>query len=319
MCVDQVVVIHNGDPSPVREVTVSGCALQIPHRRSPLPAFHGKPSLMFMDLLAMFTRKLPSPAAFPDGRVRYAVGDIHGRADLLEPLLAKLEARACEDTRPAGEPLVVFLGDYVDRGRESARVLDLLIEGRPAGFERRYIKGNHEQSMLAFMTDPVANRAWLMHGGNETLMSYGVQPPSPLHAKDEDWQAAGAALAQKLPPAHRQFLDELQRYVIMGDYVFVHAGIDPARTLAKQTDADLFWIRGRFLNSRRRTKYRVVHGHTPVDAPYADRRRIAVDTGAYASGVLTAVRLEGEEVEFISVSEREIRAARAESGLGVQF
>ena len=298
---------------------VPRCALQVSLRRSPLPASGGKPSLNHMDLLAMLTRKPPPAATFPDGRVRFAVGDIHGRADLLEEMLNRLEARAVEELRPAGEPVVIFLGDYVDRGRESARVLDLLIAGRPAGYERRYLKGNHEQSMLAFLEDPVANRTWLMHGGNETLIAYGIQPPSPLHAKEADWAAAGAALREALPAAHLHFLTELERYIAIGDYVFAHAGVDPARPVHKQTDRDLFWIRARFLNSRRRLKHRVVHGHTPVDQPYADRRRVAVDTGAYASGVLTAARLEATEVEFLSVSDRDIRAARAALGEGVQF
>lgn len=267
----------------------------------------------------MLMPKPPPAATFPDGRVRFAVGDIHGRADLLEEMLNLLEARAEQELRPAGEPVVIFLGDYVDRGRESAKVLDLLIAGRPAGYERRYLKGNHEQSMLAFLDDPVANRAWLMHGGNETLIAYSVQPPSPLHAKEEDWTAACEALREKLPGEHLHFLKELERYIAIGDYVFAHAGIDPARPVHKQTERDLYWIRARFLNSRRRIKHRVVHGHTPVDQPYADRRRVAVDTGAYASGVLTAARLEGAEVEFLSVSERDIRAAQAQAGEGVQF
>jgi serine/threonine protein phosphatase 1 len=276
-------------------------------------------SLYAMDLLAMFGQKPPPAAGLPDGRVRFAVGDIHGRADLLEMMLARLESRAEAEQRPDGAPAVIFLGDYVDRGRESARVLDLLIQGRPAGFERRFLKGNHEQSMLAFMEDPVANRAWLMHGGNETLIAYGVQPPSPLHGQDAEWIAAGAALRAKLPPAHFKFLSELERYAAIGDYVFVHAGIEPSRTLADQTDLDLFWIRNRFLNSRRRLSHRVVHGHTPLAQPYADHRRIGVDTGAYASGVLTAARLEGAEVTFISVSDRDIRAARAGGGAGARF
>jgi len=272
-----------------------------------------------MDVLGIFSRRPPLPAKFPDGRVRFAIGDIHGRADLLEEMLKRLEARAIDELRPTGEPVVIFLGDYVDRGRESARVLDLLLTGRPAGYERRYLKGNHEQSMLAFLEEPVANRAWLMHGGNETLLAYGVQPPSPLHGKEEEWRAAATALRENLPEAHLKFLRDLERYIAIGDYVFVHAGIDPGRPLTKQTDQDLYWIRARFLNSRRRLKHRVVHGHTPVDSPYADSRRVAVDTGAYASGVLTAARLEATELDFLSVSDRDIRAARAEGGDGVQF
>jgi len=272
-----------------------------------------------MDLRALLGRRR-LPATIPDGRVRYAIGDIHGRADLLEAMLAQLESRTVQELRPAGEPVVIFLGDYVDRGRESARVLDLLLEGRPAGYERRYLKGNHEQGMLAFLEAPVANRAWIMHGGAETLLSYGVQPPSPLQSAEDDWVAAAAALKQKMPEAHLRFLNNLERYIAVGDYVFVHAGIDPARPLHKQTDQDLLWIRAKFLRSRRTLgRLRVVHGHTPADEPYADHRRIGIDTGAYASGVLTAARLEGADLDYVAVSDRETRTARAQTGPGVQF
>lgn len=257
-----------------------------------------------MNLLRMFERQSPPAARFPDGRVGYAVGDIHGRADLLTQLLDMLEARAAADTREAGPPVVIFLGDYVDRGSASAGVIDLLLTTRPVGFERRFLKGNHEQSMLAFMEAPNANRAWLMQGGVETLLSYGVKPPNPVGTSDDEWQAAGDALRAAVPPAHVEFLNSLERFIAFGDYAFVHAGIDPARSLEDQTDEDLFWARDRFIASKRRFSHRVVHGHTPVDRPYMDERRIAVDTGAYASGTLTAARFEGGEVSFHAVSDR---------------
>jgi serine/threonine protein phosphatase 1 len=256
-----------------------------------------------MNLLRMFERSSPPAARFPDGRVGYAVGDIHGRADLLSQMLDMLEASAAADTREA-VPVVVFLGDYVDRGPASAGVIELLLSGRPAGFERHYLKGNHEQSMLAFMDAPMANRAWLMQGGVETLLSYGVQPPSPVGTSEADWLAAGEALRAATPSAHLEFLNGLERFIAFGDYAFVHAGIDPARTLEDQTDEDLLWARDRFIASKRRFSHRVVHGHTPVDRPHADERRIAVDTGAYASGVLTAARFEGGDVTFHAVSDR---------------
>ena len=256
-----------------------------------------------MNLLGIFARKPPPPARFPDGRVGYAVGDIHGRLDLLKLLCERLEAAAAADSRTAGAPIVVFLGDYVDRGPESAGVIDFLLGQRPAGFERRFLRGNHEQSMQAFMADPMGNRAWLMQGGAETLSSYGVSPPSPLGASEADWQAAAAALRERVPAAHVAFLDRLERYVALGGYAFVHAGVHPARPLEAQTDQDLYWIRERFLNDPRPYAYRVVHGHTPADRPFADARRVGVDTGAYATGVLTAARFEGEDVTFISVGQ----------------
>ena len=257
-----------------------------------------------MNLLRMFERAPPPPARFVEGRVGFAVGDIHGRADLLSDMLVLLESRILSEQREIGPPVVVFLGDYVDRGPESARVIELLLTGRPYGYEVRCLRGNHEQSMLAFMEDPMANRAWVLQGGAETLMSYGVQPPSPVGAADEDWTAVAQQLRERLPAAHLDFLNRLERYVAFGDYAFVHAGIDASRSLEDQTDNDLYWARAAFIASRRPFSHRVVHGHTPVDKPYVDHRRIAVDTGAYASGTLTAARFEGERVDFIPVSKR---------------
>jgi serine/threonine protein phosphatase 1 len=257
-----------------------------------------------MNLLRLFERAPPPAARFVEGRVGFAVGDIHGRADLLAEMLAALEARNLSEQREAGMPLAIFLGDYVDRGPDSIRVIDLLLSGRPYGYETRYLKGNHEQSMLAFMDNPLANRAWVLQGGAETLNSYGVQPPSPLGATEEQWKAVAEALRAALPAAHLDFLNRLDRYVEFGDYAFVHAGVDASRALKDQTDDALYWSRAAFIASKRRFSHRIVHGHTPVDRPYVDHRRIAVDTGAYASGALTAVRLEGERVDFISVSKR---------------
>ncbi|MBC7769876.1 MAG: serine/threonine protein phosphatase [Phycisphaerales bacterium] len=257
-----------------------------------------------MELLRMFERPTPPAARFPADRVGFAVGDIHGRADLLADMIAMLEARAAEETRPGGPPIVVFLGDYVDRGPDSAGVIDILLRQRPAGFERRYLKGNHEQSMLGFLDDPMSYRAWLLQGGAETLLSYGVQPPPPVGAEEHDWIGVAQHLMVRLPPGHYDFLQSLERYVELGDYAFVHAGIDAGRSLEEQTDEDLFWARAAFIASKRPFSHRVVHGHTPVDQPFADHRRIAVDTGAYASGTLTAARFEADQVSFHPVTRR---------------
>jgi serine/threonine protein phosphatase 1 len=150
------------------------------------------------------------------------------------------------------------------------------------------------------METPLQNRAWVLQGGAETLRAYGVQPPAPVAAMDEDWIAVAEALRAKLPPEHLEFLNGLERYVVLGDYAFVHAGVDDARTLEEQTDADLYWSRERFLASKKRFSHVVVHGHTPVHRPYRDARRIGVDTGAYASGTLSAARFEGTDVSFLS-------------------
>lgn len=257
-----------------------------------------------MNMLGLFSRAPDPPARFPGGQVGFAIGDIHGRTDLLDKLLCQLESQANAEHREGRPPVVVFLGDYVDRGPDSRGVIEMLLSGRPYGYERRFLRGNHEQAMMAFAATPLENRAWLLQGGAETLISYGVQPPSPLQATEADWVKAAADLNLALPADHRTFLDRLERYVELGDYAFVHAGIDAARSLAEQTDDDLYWARQRFLNSKRRFSHRIVHGHTPSAAPYADARRVGVDTGAYASGMLTAARFEGEQVAFVSVSDR---------------
>ena len=160
--------------------------------------------------ILQFGRKKEVPACFPPGRVGYAVGDIHGRADLLARMFDRLE----RDVRPTGDAsqIVVFLGDYVDRGPDSADVIDLLLTGRPEGFERRFLKGNHEAAMLAFLEDPVANRGWLSHGGLETLASYNVRPLPSLGASGEEVAEAGASLRPRLPVQHRRFLEALERF-----------------------------------------------------------------------------------------------------------
>jgi serine/threonine protein phosphatase 1 len=252
-----------------------------------------------MGFLSAKTEKSDAPARFAGGRVGYAIGDIHGRADLLARMLERLEQEFRAVDAPA--PILVFLGDFVDRGPDSRDVIDLLLTGRPEGFTKRFLKGNHEAAMLAFLDDPVAGKAWLNHGGLETLASYGVRPLPTQGSGPAEVKRAGALLHEQLPSAHRQFLETLERYVVLGDYCFVHAGVDPARKIEAQSDADLFWIRRRFLDDNRALPFKVVHGHTPVDAPHHDARRIGLDTGAYFSGVLSAARFENDKVSFIQV------------------
>lgn len=241
---------------------------------------------------------LTNSPELPPGCVVYAVGDIHGRADLLLEMFYRLERDRLENDFHT--PLLIFLGDYVDRGPDSRTVIDLLQRGRPEAFQARFLMGNHEQAMLAFMHDPLRNRSWLRHGGAETLISYGVKPCVERDAQSEI-ERASAELKRAMPIEHWAFLQMLERYVSMGEYIFVHAGIDPKKPLEAQSDRDLFWIRDAFLNDRRPLDRCVVHGHTPTAEPYKDARRICIDTGAFSTGMLTAVRLRARGVSFLSV------------------
>ncbi len=247
-------------------------------------------------MFARFTKPAPAaPARAPDGRRIYAIGDIHGRADLLEALLATI----ARDSVGAERPIIVFLGDYVDRGADSRRVIDLLLTLDAARFELRFLRGNHEAAMLEFLHSPDAGRRWMRIGGDQALRSYGVAAPSDA-ASDEAFKAASVALAAALPPEHLAFLQRLELSVQYGDYLFVHAGLRPGRDLAVQTEEDMLTIRKPFLQSKERWPFVVVHGHSPVDSAFSDGRRIGVDTAAYATGRLTAVRLEGESVGFLT-------------------
>ena len=238
------------------------------------------------------------PAQVPEGRRIYAIGDIHGRADLLEKLLKDLQADALNGSYN-GQPILIFLGDYVDRGLQSKEVIDVLLGDLVSPFETYFLKGNHEAAMLQFLREPSAGPRWAEFGGAETLASYGVRTPRSRMA-GEEWSLASAELARVLPPEHLRFLTTLQVSVRMGDYLFVHAGVRPGVELDRQSEYDLLWIRDDFLNDKRPLGVTVVHGHTPASKPHKDPRRVGLDTGAYLSGRLTAARFEHDSVEFFS-------------------
>jgi serine/threonine protein phosphatase 1 len=251
------------------------------------------------------------PATVPPGRRVYAIGDIHGRADLLVKLLDELRADI-EKGGFEGRPILVFLGDYVDRGFQSKDVIDVLLGSSLSPFETYFLKGNHEAAMLQFLRDPSIGPRWAEFGGVETLVSYGVRPPRTRTSPDE-WALASQTLNDMLPPNHLHFLTNLDLSVRIGDYVFVHAGVRPGVPLDQQSEYDLLWIRDEFLSDRRPLGAVIVHGHTPTSKPHKDSRRIGVDTGAYLSGRLTAARFEHDGVEFISTGPR-IEAAPVGSG-----
>jgi serine/threonine protein phosphatase 1 len=240
------------------------------------------------------------------GRLIYAVGDIHGRADLLDRLLERI----AEDVRLSAheaKPVLVFVGDYVDRGPSSKAVIDRLISvEREGAFEVCALKGNHEAALLAFLDEPATGAEWCEHGGLQTLNAYHVQPPS---APDdtEAWRKTRDRLALVLPPEHLTFLGRLRLTATFGGYLFVHAGLRPGLPLAAQSESDLLGIRDEFLLDPGPFEHVVVHGHTPVEAASFDNATINVDTGAFATGVLTAVRLEGAERRLIQVGQAEYR------------
>lgn len=240
-----------------------------------------------------------------DGQLVYAVGDIHGCYDLLRELLAQISGDA-EERAKGRTPRLIFCGDYIDRGPDTSRVLDALCwlkRHRP--FDVQFLLGNHEEVFLAYLADPISANIWMKFGGCETLRSYGVSPP-PINAPAKEHQAARDNLLERMPIAHLRFIEELQLMVGIGDYAFVHAGVRPGIAFAKQAKEDLLWIRDEFLNIDQRCERIVVHGHSWVnERPVVLPHRIAIDTGAHETGVLTAVRLEDGAVDFLSTKCRD--------------
>jgi serine/threonine protein phosphatase 1 len=257
-------------------------------------------------LRRLFSRTVPAdpPLRPSTGRALvYAVGDIHGRLDLLRELMAMIRTDA-DATAGGRRPGLVFIGDYVDRGPEAAGVIDTILALRDEGrFEVRTLKGNHEAQLLAFLEDAREGPAWMEFGGADTLLSYGVTPP-PGRSDLQAWERTRHAFAAALPPSHEAFLAGLELALVCGDYVFVHAGVRPGVPLAEQSEADMLWIRDDFLQSSRATEKVVVHGHTPEAAPHIGRNRIGIDTGAYATARLTAVRLCGVRADFLQTGGR---------------
>jgi len=232
------------------------------------------------------------PSAAPAGGRLYAVGDIHGRADLLETLLQQIEADA--ERHPDVAKRLIYLGDYVDRGPASSAVIDMVLNDGPPGFEVVPLMGNHEEMMLRFLEDIAVGRSWMMNGGDATLRSYGVEAPS-MFAGTPVLLHAQQQFAERLPASHRSFLEGLATSHTEGDYLFVHAGVRPGVLLEEQHTEDLLWIRDEFLDSDRDFGKIVVHGHSISLDPEFRMNRIGIDTGAYRSGQLTCLVLEGTE------------------------
>lgn len=231
----------------------------------------------------------PAPASLPEGRRIYAIGDIHGCARQLANLHAAVERDL--RARPVASALLLHIGDYVDRGRDSAGVIARLAGGCPvAGMEMVNLLGNHESTMLdALAGEPAAGTDWLFAGGRATLESYGIDPDGPR----DRW-------ARLVPADHQAFLHNLALMHREGGYAFIHAGVRPGIPLERQARDDLLRSRQPFLYSERDFGAVVVHGHTPVKAPVVRHNRIAIDTGAVFGNVLTCLVLEADTLGFIS-------------------
>lgn len=238
------------------------------------------------------------PARVPPGVCVYAIGDVHGRADLLAALHRQIAADAAQLT-PGTEKLVVYVGDYVDRGLESSQVIELLIREPLAEFHPVYLLGNHDAWLLSFLIDARIGPTWLRYGGDATLHSYGVRIRAPA-GEATYYEKLQTELRERLPRRHVHFLERLELSFETGDYLFVHAGVRPSVPLDQQTADDLLWIREPFLSSRRDLGRVIVHGHTVEAEPAVRFNRIGIDTGACWTGCLTCLVLEENRYRFLS-------------------
>ena len=234
---------------------------------------------------------VPAPGRLPEGRRVYAVGDVHGCLDRLVALHWAVAADLA--ARPVRDSVLVHLGDYIDRGPDSAGVLWLLCGAIAAPVSRRVdLRGNHEaMMMLALSAGGRAASQWLDNGGEETLRSYKVADP--LKIRPEQWR-------QAIPHAHLGWLANLDMMHREGTYVFVHAGIRPGLSLKAQNRDDLLWIREPFLSDRSPREVVIVHGHTITPEPKILETRIGIDTGAVAGGALTCLVLEEDHLRFLT-------------------
>ena len=232
----------------------------------------------------------------PEGRRVYAVGDIHGRLDLLDRLLDSIAED--EAARPPADTTIIFLGDLVDRGPDSCGVVERLLQLSRGPMPTRFLRGNHDDVFLrAIDGDVRALRFLIRIGGRSTVLSYGIS--------EEDYRQLGfeelaEVLREKVPDEHRAFLASFEPFVEIGDYLFVHAGVKPGVPIEDQSTSDLYWIRDDFLQCRDCFGKMVVHGHSISEGVEVRSNRIGIDTGAFATGQLTAVGLEQSRRWFLS-------------------
>jgi serine/threonine protein phosphatase 1 len=247
-------------------------------------------------LFAAARKPEPATHRIPSGQRVYAVGDIHGRLDLLDDLLSRIDRDDAE--RAPATTTLIFLGDLVDRGPQSSGVVDRLMRLRALGRNVHFLMGNHEEVfLLAAAGDVQAMRLFVRIGGMETILSYGV---SEEEYRTTDFEELTALFAKRVSPEHVAFISSFEDYLEIGDYLFVHAGLRPGVALDEQKPSDLRWIRDDFLLHGDDFGHVVVHGHSITEAVDVRPNRIGIDTGAYESGRLTAIGLEGAERWFLS-------------------
>ena len=232
------------------------------------------------------------------GHRAYVIGDVHGRLDLLDRLLDTIHRELAE--RPARKTLLVFVGDLIDRGPSSAQVIERLRTYRRPGVRPLFLLGNHEEVLLRiYAGDPLPIASWLKFGGAQCLESYGADPLA--LARSSDAQVL-AEVRRVIPASHIEFLKSFADTCRFGDYLFVHAGIRPGVELDLQAQSDLRWIRDPFLLDDSDHGFVVVHGHTITRGVDEQANRIGIDTGAYRSGVLTALAIEGQRRWFLDTA-----------------
>lgn len=256
---------------------------------------------MFEPLRQLFRprQEVPKPA-LPAGERAYVVGDIHGRLDLFAPLVEAIEADdAASPTQ--GNTTVILLGDLIDRGPHSAQVVDLARRWQQSR-KVRILAGNHEEMFLESFNDRSVLRQFVRHGGRETILSYGIDEDVYNQTSLDELQEL---MQQVVPAADREFLASFEEYIELGDYLFVHAGIAPEIPLSDQQRHDMIWIRESFLRYPHAHSHVVVHGHTIFDDVDEQHNRIGIDTGAFKSGKLTALVLEGTERRVIQAVDRD--------------
>ncbi|MGB7408804.1 MAG: metallophosphoesterase family protein [Pontixanthobacter sp.] len=258
---------------------------------------------MFQPLKKMFSAKDASRrAAMPDGQRAYVIGDIHGRNDLLIKLVAAIEADDAALRQIALEPVdtsVILLGDLIDRGPDSAGVI-ATARALDERMTLRCLMGNHEEMFLDAFEDTGVLRHFLKHGGRETILSYGI---SRKDFNACDLKELQALIHERVPADHLDYLRGFEDMITLGDYLFVHAGIDPLKPLDEQSTRELRWIRESFLSHKERHSHIVVHGHTITEDVDERKNRIGIDTGAYRHGRLTALVLEGDTRRYIQAVE----------------
>ncbi len=237
------------------------------------------------------------PNRVPDRTRVYAVGDLHGRSDLLAVMHERIQADLGQS--PAERVVFVYIGDYIDRGEGSRDVVETLSSQAADGIERIFLRGNHEDMMLRFLDGGASIGTWMMNGGVATLRGYGVEWGENPSGRDGS-EATRQNLLAALPPHHLAFLRGLAVSHVEGDYLFVHAGIRPGIDLDRQDPHDMIWIREEFLDSREEFGKVVVHGHTVSPVPVVLDNRIGIDTGAYKSDVLTCAVLEANTLRLLN-------------------